>query len=192
MRATGCFSFSTVLQGNILQVCTSNPARRWAQTPAWQRTVPSVLAERTEMVEEDSLSQLGECDSLAGLAVALQTENCCSRWLSWERKGFCRELESDFLYVPHLCSCNCRKHLHALHHFVFHVRKLMSCSHLACAWLIAGLMLCFEGRLPPVCICASWPTCTFLHKSTFFAPHFSTWISAFSSQFGAPEEGSWL
>lgn len=103
--------------------------KRWAQTPAWQRTVPSVLAERTKMVEEDSLSQLGECDSLTGLTVALQTENECSRWLSWERKGFCRELESDVLYVPHLCSRNCRKHLHALHHFVFHVRKLLSCSH---------------------------------------------------------------
>lgn len=44
---------------------------------------------------------------------------------------------------------------------------------LACACLIAGLMLCFEGRLPPVFICALWSICTFLrYKSVFFDPHF--------------------
>lgn len=90
------------------------------------------------MVQEDSLSQLGH----RGTAAALQTENSC--WLSWERKGFCGELQSGFLYVPHLCSCNCRRHLHALHHFFFHVRKLLSCSHLGfCMGVIAGL--CSEG-----------------------------------------------
>lgn len=129
--------------------------------------------------------------SVGGLAVALQTENCYSCWLNWEQKGFCRELESDFLYVPYMCSCNCRKHLHALHHFFFCVRKLLSCFHLG-----MGVVNCRVDtvlwRQTPSCFHFCLVTHLYLlqYKSIFFAPHSSKRLDFYLFHFEAPEEGS--
>lgn len=109
-------SFFTVLQGNILQVCTSNLGQKVSKA-TW--LAEDSLGWEDKTGRRRSVSTGRQCDSLVWLAVALQTEKQCSRWLSWEWKGFCRELKSDFLYGPQLCSHNCRRHLHALHHFFF-------------------------------------------------------------------------
>lgn len=142
-------SFFTVLQGNILQVCMYlQPCTEGGHRhlPGRGQCPQSWL--RGQKWWKRTVCLSWESDLLAGLTVALQTESWCSRWLSWERKGFCRELESDFLDVSHLCSCNCRKHLHALHHFVFQVRKLLSCSLLGMCMVNCRADVVLWGQTP--------------------------------------------
>lgn len=150
-------------------------------TPGWQRAVPSVLLRGQKWCKRTVCPSLETVwFTVGGLAVALQTGNYCSCWLNWEQKGLCRELESDFLYVPHLCSCNCRKHLHAPHHFFFRVRKLLSCFHIGMCVINCRVDIVLWEQTPS---CFHFCLVTHLYlpeiQEYIFAPHSST--SAFSS-----------